>query len=59
MGISQASNELKRVRDGARDDANKVMIVVTDGRSTEPDRTSNAARQAHQYVIRCFELRNG
>ena len=35
---------------GARYNANKAVIVLTDGRSTEPDETLRAANRLHRYV---------
>ncbi|WAQ98088.1 CO6A6-like protein, partial [Mya arenaria] len=55
-GMSRALDEILRTHDGARVDANKVMIVITDGRSTEPERTTREAQLVHRRGIDTFAI---
>ena len=48
-GLDQANKLLFNPRHGSRRNANKAVIVLTDGRSTEPDSTKHAADKLHRY----------
>ena len=48
LGMQQAMNELSNHHDGARRGNNRIMIILTDGRSTEPDMTSRIATSVHR-----------
>ncbi|XP_053400755.1 collagen alpha-6(VI) chain-like [Mercenaria mercenaria] len=54
-GLSTATYDLTR-QNGARHDANKVMIILTDGRSTEPDLTRAKAVAAHRAGVDIFTV---
>lgn len=50
LGIHQATLQLTNTHSGARPDANKVIIILTDGHSTEPYLTEQQAINAHRYA---------
>ena len=51
LGIRAAVSELTSLRNGERPDANKAMIILTDGHSTEARATKTDADCAHKYVL--------
>ena len=50
LGLGTASNAYRDHHHSARQNTDKTIIVLTDGRSTEPDRTASQARNVHKYV---------
>ena len=49
-GLDMTRSMMTNFRHGARRHANKAAIVITDGRSTEPDYTKRSADRLHRYI---------
>lgn len=54
--INYASGTMFTEENGARSNVTKIMIVITDGESTEKDLTVKAARMAHDMDIHIFAI---